>query len=542
VLEKLLCSFNEPPTMSSDHELISLLGFCLVGAFIVGKVAHRLRVPKVTGFVTLGLILGPSCLNLFDKEVQHQLDYLGEIALGLILFNIGGEFHRELIKKIGWRVLRFCLLYCAIIQIIVTAFSMLFIGFTALSFEDGLFFALFTGVVAVTAAPPTTLMVIKEFDSKGLVTDTLIVILAVGTIVSILISQSLIIGAKYLGFLASPLELNILSQFGLLLWSILGSLLVGVILGFALSYLEQREKNNSEVLLAVVSAILMGIFLSYLLHLEPMLVSISMGFCLVNISHSGEAIHHHVKGVGLSIYALFFIMAGAHLNIYDLQSVGLYGLIYITARTLAVWGGAWITGSLLKEKLISSHLLGLGLLSHGATALGLISKLNHEQNESCYAIISAVTASIFFFEVVGPILLRQVLILAREVKVGKILEDGTASISLNPFELMQNFFENIGLKKVVNFEAKENIQPLILRKIYAIKARANFDEVVKYIDTHHFPIYPVVNQEHQYEGMVNLSELKNAMFDHFLSNFVIATDLIGSRHYLLENDSFEVAL
>ena len=94
----------------------------------------------------------------------------------------------------------------------------------------------------------------------------------------------------------------------------------------------------------------------------------------------------------------------------------------------------------------------------------------------------------------------------------------------------------------MHYKAQESIEPLILRKIYAIKAKANFDEVVKYIDTHHFPIYPVVNQELQFEGIIDLSELKNAMFDYFLSKFVLARDLIGSRHFLNENDSFEIAM
>ena len=185
--------------MTTSHDLISILGLSLVGAFIVGKFSHRLRVPKVTGFVFLGLILGPSALNLLDHDIQIQLDYLSEIALGLILFNIGGEFHKELLKKIGWKMVRFALVYCFIIQIIVSILTLLLIGWTPLDFKSGLFFALFTGATAVTAAPPTTLMVIKEFDSKGRVTDILIVVLAIGTMVSIFTSQTLLIAARASG-------------------------------------------------------------------------------------------------------------------------------------------------------------------------------------------------------------------------------------------------------------------------------------------------------------------------------------------------------
>ena len=42
-----------------------------------------------------------SLLNLLTPHIAHSLSFINEIALGLILFNIGGEFHKKLLKEIG---------------------------------------------------------------------------------------------------------------------------------------------------------------------------------------------------------------------------------------------------------------------------------------------------------------------------------------------------------------------------------------------------------------------------------------------------------
>jgi len=526
--------------MSNIDPVIPILGTSLIAAFIVGKISHRLKIPKVTGFICIGLLMGPSLLNHIDEDIHHKLNYISELALGLILFNIGGEFHKELLTKIGWKMVKFSLLYCTLVFLFVMSVSALIMFVMGFSFSETSFFAIFTGIIALTAAPPTTLLVIKEYDSKGSLTDYIIVILAISTILAIIGSEIAMILFQKLDILpdtGGSLSLRSL----MLLWQILGSILVGVFLGFAISFLEQLEKSSSEILLAISCAILLGLTLSHYLKLEPMLVSFFIGFSLVNFSHAGEDLHHHLKSVGLSMYALFFILAGAHIDIYQLQSIGLFGVIYIVCRCSGITFAAILSCKFFKEKSIKGHWLGLSLFSHAGAALGIVAKFGGTNVPIIANTVNTIVSSVFFFEIIGPMLLRYSLLKSREIKVANLIGDASTGIVLSLPQMLKNFLRNLGIFKTPDLQEISTITPLIQRKIYAIQAKADFSKVIKYIDEHHFPIYPVVDEDNIYQGLIDLAELKNAMFDGFLSRFVLASDLIGEKLFLTENASIEEA-
>lgn len=528
--------------MNSDIDYtIRVLGVSLILAFIMGKVAHRIKIPKVTVFILIGLFLGPSVFKLITPQFEEDLRYLNDIALGLILFNIGGEFHQELFKKIGWKMVRFGFVYCILASTLVFIICMCTVPLTGLSIRECIFFSSFLGTIAISSAPPTTLIVIKEYDSKGNLTDHIIVILAISTVMAIVGSQVVTIFFEWIGFFevqGDPLNIKLLN----LLWSIIGSMILGTLLGLGLSYLEQREKSSSEVLLAVVSTILLGITLSHYLKLESLLVSIFLGFSLVNFSQSGDEIHKHIKGVGLSIYALFFIFAGAHIDVYNMKSIGIMGIIYIVARTISVNLSSIISAKLLKEEDIKGNFLGISLLSHGGVALGIVAGINYPEQPVVKMAIYSIVSSVFFFEIMGPIMLRFALIKSREVKVGTLIGDTSTSTTLTLVDMIKLFLTNIGILHKTTVQDAKNIKSLANRKIYAIDAKATFGEVVKYIDEHHFPIYPVVNSDYKYEGMINLSELKSVMFDGFLSRFVVGRDLIGHRYSIPDDATIDEAI
>lgn len=528
--------------MKEIDPIIPVLGCSLIAAFITGKVAHRLKIPKVTGFIIVGLIMGPSFFNTITEDIHHKLSYVSELALGLILFNIGGEFHRELLTKIGWRLVRYATLYCFFVFLIVMSLGLCLTSIFGFTFMEALFFSVFTAVISVSSAPPTTLLVMKEYESKGIVTDHIIIILAVGTIGCIVGSEICMIIFQELGIFPDTGK-AISTQSLLLLWKMVGSVLIGVALGFSISFLEQLEKSPSEILLAIACVILLGLTLSHYLHLEPMLVSFFIGFSLVNFSHAGEDLHHHIKSVGLSMYALFFILAGAHIDLSQLKTIGVLGIIYIIARSSGKVFATFITTKIMKEDQIKGPWLGFCLFSHAGVALGIVAKFGDYEISIINDTVKTIVSSIFFFEIVGPILIRYSLMKSREVTVSSLI-GGSAStgIVLTLPEMIKLFLKNLGIKrKQKEYEHIKTISPLVQRKIYAIQADADFEHVIKYIDEHHMPIYPVINNENSYQGLVCLTELKNVMFDAFLSKFVVASDLIGGKESLQKHTTLEDA-
>lgn len=505
------------------------MGLSLLAAFGAGKIAKYLKIPKVTGYILTGLIFGPSLFNIIPRENVKFLGFVSDIALGLILFNIGGEFHRELLKKIGRRMVK---LAAGLSLSIFLSVGTLCFGFSFildLSLGQRLFFSTFLATIAMDSAPATTLLVIREYESKGTLTDHLIVYLAMATLAATVGSEILWLVFESFGTIGhDPGQL--LNHALHLLWRLAGSMLCGMFLGLALSFFEQKEKSHSEMLMAVVCTILIGITAAHQLGLEPMLISLFLGFSLVNFSHSGNEIHEQIRGVGLSIYALFFVLAGAQIEIDHLKTAGIFGLVYFFARFFGVLIGARLCCRALNEEDVLQRYLGPAMLAHATIALGIVSKLEAGSNAIVDIIIHSVISAVLIFEILGPISLRWALIRAREVTVASILSDASTGLSLGLRDMIMNFMVNTGLIKPEHHgKDQQTVADLMTRKIYAINSGANFEEVVKYIDDHHFPIYPVVRKGYLYEGLINFNEVKNVMFDPFLSRLIVASDLIGHR-------------
>ena len=86
------------------YELLSVGIVILLGIW-GGKLSHRLKIPRVTGYMLTGLVIGPSLLGLISTETLASIHMVNDIALGLILFAIGGEIELNHLKGIGWKVL-----------------------------------------------------------------------------------------------------------------------------------------------------------------------------------------------------------------------------------------------------------------------------------------------------------------------------------------------------------------------------------------------------------------------------------------------------
>src|SRR5690606_8947900 len=86
--------------------LVLLIGF--IGSIL----ARKVKLPNVSGYLVLGLLLGPSLGIFFENYEgiithtdQSQLKFISEIALAFIAFSIGSEFAIKSIKKMGKNVM-----------------------------------------------------------------------------------------------------------------------------------------------------------------------------------------------------------------------------------------------------------------------------------------------------------------------------------------------------------------------------------------------------------------------------------------------------
>jgi Kef-type K+ transport system membrane component KefB len=116
------------------------------------------------------------------------------------------------------------------------------------------------------------------------------------------------------------------------------------------------------------------------------------------------------------LYAIFFVIAGADLNVALLPSLGAVGLIYVLGRA-----GGKLFGTIVATRRVNSEppvrrYLGFAMLSQAGLAVGLLLAVNRRFPELAPLITTVVLAAVTIFELVGPVGARYALVRAGEAR------------------------------------------------------------------------------------------------------------------------------
>ena len=187
------------------------------------------------------------------------------------------------------------------------------------------------------------------------------------------------------------------------LYEVVGSLVLGFIIGIALTLALRKLQGHDDYQVMSLIAIGLGIGASTLLGLSPLLTNIMIGTTLVNLHHKHEKSFSSVNNFVTPFYVLFFTLAGASLDLSILRAVGLIGIAYVIARALGKYLGAMVGSLYVKAPETVTKYLGLGLLPQGGISIGLSVIVRQQLPQYATAIITIIMFSILIYETTGPI-------------------------------------------------------------------------------------------------------------------------------------------
>ncbi len=523
----------EVATDESVFPVLLSLGFLFFLALGVGRVFARMYIPKVTGYLLVGLAAGPSFADLLDipeiitREQLEVLDPLHDLTLGLIVVVIGGNFRLAALKKFGAGLLR-----TSAMEIGLTAF--LVGGVTYLAGASPVI-AGFLALMAITTAPAATQMVVREYESEGPLTDTVMILIGLNNLIAIIAFVLLAHGAVTPDAPLLDVAFKIFVPMG-----------IGVVAGAIMAVMDQRLTRKMERQILALAAIAALVGMCRYLEISAMLASLVTGAVLVNTSPNDRRILKDLNAIDYPLYMVFFIMAGAHLQVGRLGDIGLIGGAYIVARIVGKVAGCWVGARPASCPGTARNWLGPAMLAQAGLAIGLAAALARDWGLKGEQVQTVVLASVVVFEGLGPLLTRVALVRAGEVTVLSLLvQRSPVGYAEGLHEVINKFKETLGIFGGADLSRPSDIlvSHVMRKNVETIRSDISFDRVLKAVGHSRYDRLPVLNRDDELIGVIQYSDVSEVLFDPSLRNLIVAGDIVTEEHLLLTpGDNLEKAM
>lgn len=418
-----------------SYTLLLGLAIILFTGLLFGKIAKKIKVPNVTGYLLGGLLIGPALLGLIfpefkgviGKEYIDALSIFASIELGFIAFSVGSEFKMSFMKQVGPMPV--------IIAFAESFFAVVFITVGLLIFQFPLYFALAMGAVGAATAPAATILVIRQYKAKGILAKTTMSVVALDDASALIFFGICMAVIRSIIKPNANITLTIIMPF----IEIIGSLLLGIISGFVLSFFIKFFKSKGNRMCLSVAMIFFNIAFCLLLQeyvsfgsgdsqvflsLSSLLSCMAMGAIFSNFSNSADETMEIVDRVTPPFVIIFFVLSGADLQLSSLTWIAVAAVaIYLVFRVAGKVIGTMVGAKVGKAPDIVKKYLGWGLLPQGGIAIGLSLIIMQEIPESVHPVFNGmlvrivVICAVFISEIFGPILLKKALVKSGEIEL-----------------------------------------------------------------------------------------------------------------------------
>ena len=387
--------------------MLYYIAIVLFAGIAVSKIVSFFKLPNVTGYLIAGLIIGPYVLNLVPLNALNGLHIIAEAALGFIAFNIGSEFNYRHLKELGIKPVIITFIQ-AIMTFIVVGLVLIFI------LRQQVPFSILLAAISVATAPAATMMVIKQYNAKGPVVNTLLPVIAIDDALCIIIFGISMAIAKAI---TNPnIDSSITEIMLHPIWEIAVVVAVGFALGIVLSYISLKVRGEDGVLNMSIAVIFMGIGIAKMLDISILLLCMVIGATVANLSHNSNRLLLTIDRFTPPVFVAFFTIAGAELNFTLIKSVGIIGIMYVLSRVIGKFSGAWVGATVVKSHPNVKKYLGVTLLPQAGVAIGL-ALVAQSAIQDGSSLRSIVLCGILIFELIGPILTKFALIKAKEISL-----------------------------------------------------------------------------------------------------------------------------
>ena len=389
--------------LNAETRVLLTLSIILFSGFIMTRLTNTLNLPKVSGYILAGILIGPGGLNFIPVNIIEEMSFVSDLALAFIAFGVGKFFKKEVLLQTGKKIIVITVSEALAAGILVT-FLLKFI------FRLNWDFALMLGAIATATAPASTMMTINQYKAKGEFVDTLLQIVALDDVVCLFSFSivSAIVNGNATGSLSArdilvPVFYNIL---------VIG---FGAFGGYFLSRLlvPARSRDNRLILAIAMLLGLSGVCAA--IDISPLLSCMVFGAFYINLTED-KKLFRQINSFTPPVMSVFFILSGMNLDISALSAVGAIGVCYFVIRIVGKYLGTYLSCMVMRTGREIRNYMGLALIPQAGVAIGLAFLAQRMlPKESGNLLLTIILASSVLYEMVGPVSAKMALFLSGSI-------------------------------------------------------------------------------------------------------------------------------
>lgn len=382
------------------HTTLLVLGGLLLCGLVADELGRRTRLPRVTLLIVFGVLAGPSGLDILPALFHQWYEFLATIALTMVAFLLGGRLSVDALRDHGKQIL--------IISLTVVGITVLVVGAGLILAGVPFILALILAGIATATAPAATQDVVRQAGAEGPFTETLMGVVAIDDAWGLIIFSVLLVVAN--------------STVGESSWMILvegiwetgGAVAIGLLVGLPAAYLTGRLKEGEPMQSEALGLVFLCAGLSVWFQVSFLLAGMVAGVAVANLAAHHKRPFHAIENIEWPFMVLFFVLAGASLDLGGVETIGVIGIAYVCLRFVSRIIGGWLGASLAGAPDLHRRWIGLALVPQAGVALGMALVAGDQLPDYKDILLTIVVGTTIIFELIGPILTQVALFKSRE--------------------------------------------------------------------------------------------------------------------------------